>query len=182
MLAGKSFSIYNFTNTNLVVNAIENESSGILDWYIDPWNLSLPLVMPSIDTVPLTVKINTPVNNQVADILVDTLDILSQYGIRQVIIKATVAGRWTGISSSDWDTASNWSDGLVPASVTDIYIPSDVPHWPILNRNLVIGETCGNITLEGSSQLTVTGAISINPGKKLEIRSGAAVIQMTVRL
>ncbi|MFO7614939.1 MAG: agmatine deiminase family protein, partial [Bacteroidales bacterium] len=45
MLDGKSFDIYNFTNGDLVVTDVETESWGAINWYIDPWNYSLPHTM-----------------------------------------------------------------------------------------------------------------------------------------
>jgi len=179
MNSGKTFNIYNFTSTELIVNEIEKESSGTFGWYIDPWNISLPHEMPSIDTLSLTVKIESPVSNQFAEVLFDTLDIITIYGERQVIIKVNVAGRWTGAVSGDWNDESNWSDGYIPASTTDVFIPSNTPNWPVINGNLTIGETCGNITLEGNAQLTVNGTIVVNPGKHLSLMNGAVVYQVT---
>jgi len=179
MNSGKTFNIYNFTSTELIVNEIENESSGTFGWYIDPWNISLPHEMPSIDTLSLKVKIETPVNNQLTDVLFDTLDITTMYAEHHVIIQINVAGRWTGAVSGDWNTESNWSDGIVPISPTDIFIPSNSPNWPVFNGNLIIGETCGNVTMESNAQLTVNGIIIVNPGKKLVLFSGAVVYQLT---
>jgi hypothetical protein len=179
MNSGKAFHIYNFTDTELIINAIENESSGTFGWYIEPWNVSLPLEMPSIDTLSLTVKIEIPVGNQLADVLFDTLEITTMYGERQLIIKINLAGIWTGSYSSDWNDESNWFNGTVPAGATDIFISSNAPNWPVFNGNLIIGETCGNITLEDNALLTVIGTISVIPGKNLSVMSGAVVYQVT---
>ncbi|MFU8842465.1 MAG: S8 family serine peptidase [Bacteroidales bacterium] len=82
-------------------------------------------------------------------------------------IHATQAGLWTGITSTDWNTASNWDDNLVPTAVVDVTIPSTAPNWPGLTSDLVLGTTCNNLTMIGSSELTVHGHLIISSGKIL---------------
>jgi agmatine/peptidylarginine deiminase len=179
MLNGKSFNLYNFTGGSLIVNDIETESQGHINWFIDPWDYSLPITLANPDTLSLTVKISPPVNNQLDDVVKDTLDIVTANGNSHVIIMVTVQGRWTGLTSANWSIASNWSDNIVPSSTTDIYIPADSPNWPVFQGNLVIGETCGNIILDAASQLTVTGSLTINPGKQLIIGNEGVLYQLT---
>ncbi|MGG9970959.1 M23 family metallopeptidase [Ferruginibacter sp. SUN002] len=40
---------------------------------------------------------------------------------------------WTGVTSTDWATAANWSCGSVPTSTTNVIIYSGVPNLPIIN-------------------------------------------------
>lgn len=87
MLDGKSFDIYNFTNGELVIDYIETESWGDINWYIDPWNYNLPVTMAFSDTITLTVKINIPVNYQTGGFVTDALDIITEYGHHQVVIR-----------------------------------------------------------------------------------------------
>ena len=87
MVEGKSFDIYNFTNGDFVINDIEQEGFNFFHWYIDPWNLTLPYTMAYSDTLNLNVKIDIPLDNILGQLAVDTLDIYSQNGHRQVIIK-----------------------------------------------------------------------------------------------
>jgi hypothetical protein len=173
---GKTFNICNFTNGSLLVNDIETGSSGNIDWHIEPWDYTLPFTMPFRDTVSLTVRIDG-VDNQLSDLLTDTLDMVIANENHQLIIKVSVPGRWKGSTSSDWNTPSNWSNHCVPAASTDIFIPANSINWPVYSGNLTLGETCGNITLEGSSQLTVTGSLTINPGKNLILRNNAVLYQ-----
>ncbi|MEO5674775.1 MAG: hypothetical protein ABIQ74_09015, partial [Chitinophagales bacterium] len=35
---------------------------------------------------------------------------------------------WTGVTSSDWNTASNWSPALVPTSISEVIIPGGTPY------------------------------------------------------
>jgi hypothetical protein len=79
-----------------------------------------------------------------------------------VIISA--AGTWVGITSADWNTASNWCGG-VPTSTTDVIIPSGAPNMPNLSngigavRNLTIN-TGGSVTIAATGRLDLYGNIS----------------------
>lgn len=179
MLAGKSFNIYNFTNGNLLVNDIETESSGNINWYTDPWNYTFPFTMAYGDTVPLNIKINLPAGGPPGGILLDTLDISTANGDPGVIIRLTVPACWTGTTSSHWWTASNWSGGMVPTETTHIFIPANAVHFPVYEGDLTIGVNCGNITIEGEAQLTIIGDLNVNPGKSLNIMPGGNVHQVS---
>jgi hypothetical protein len=87
MWEGKSFNIYNFTDGDLIINDIENEGYGLFHWYIDPWTLTLPYTMAFSDTIPLNVKISIPLDSPLGQLVVDTLDILTENGHHKVIIK-----------------------------------------------------------------------------------------------
>jgi agmatine/peptidylarginine deiminase len=87
VMEGKEFQIYNFTDGELVINEIENEGFGWFYWYIDPWNLELPFSMAINDTMTFTVKIGIPVDQFAGIIRTDTLDIQTEYGHHQVILK-----------------------------------------------------------------------------------------------
>ena len=67
------------------------------------------------------------------------------------------AGSWLGITSTDWNTASNWCGGI-PALSTNVTIPvvGSVPFQPIIGS---AGGLCKNITINGT--LSVTGAYNL---------------------
>lgn len=73
-------------------------------------------------------------------------------------------GTWSGATSTDWNNASNWETLIVPTATDDVTIPPIVPNWPILNGDLTLGTDCNNITMEGTSELTVTGDLTIPTG------------------
>ena len=76
-----------------------------------------------------------------------------------------IAGLWTGITSIDWATSSNWDNHIVPTSLIDVVIPASAPNWPTFTGALTVGTTCKSITLAGtSSQLTVVGGMNILNG------------------
>ena len=72
---------------------------------------------------------------------------------------------WTGATSTDWNTASNWSGNVLPSlSCPDVYIPN-TPNKPILgssiatikNLNIFPGAT---LTVNGTGTLQIAGTIS----------------------
>ena len=49
---------------------------------------------------------------------------------------------WDGSSSTDWNTAANWSDDAVPISSTDVII-ADVTNQPVISSTVSIKEESG---------------------------------------
>lgn len=43
---------------------------------------------------------------------------------------------WLGTTNKDWFTASNWSNNLVPDNATNIIIPSNAEHYPVINDEI----------------------------------------------
>jgi len=84
---------------------------------------------------------------------------------------------WTGLTSGDWNVGANWQNGLVPEKFDNVVINSSpLPaHWPVINGNMVLGEFCGNVTLNGYAQLSVSGDLIINPGFNLTVTNSALV-------
>lgn len=91
-------------------------------------------------------------------------------------IRSGTSGLWTGVTSTDWATSTNWDNWQVPVSSTHVTIPSSAPNWPIHTGDLTLGTTCMSITMNGSSHATVTGNLSINPGSALNIANAGFFI------
>jgi M6 family metalloprotease-like protein len=76
---------------------------------------------------------------------------------------------WTGTTSTDWFTASNWSCGAVPTATTDVEIPASTPNSPTI---VATGAVCKHITIDNgamltmgtssTNDLTINGSITIN--------------------
>lgn len=69
-------------------------------------------------------------------------------------------GSWIGVTSTDWNTGSNWGDGLVPTSSVNVTIPdaATTPFDPTFSVNAV----CNNITIEASGIVNGgTGTLTI---------------------
>ena len=73
---------------------------------------------------------------------------------------------WTGVTNTDWNTASNWSDGLVPSTICpNVYIPNTT-NKPILNNapaavitNLII-DPLAKLTVASSATIKIGGSIT----------------------
>ncbi len=63
---------------------------------------------------------------------------------------------WTGTTSADWNTASNWSDNQLPsASCPNVHIPGGTPHQPLINSGTVLVQ---NLQIDANATLTVAAA------------------------
>ncbi len=76
---------------------------------------------------------------------------------------------WTGTTSGYWDVASNWGDGIVPTSSSNVVIPAGTPNQPAI---VGIGAYANKLQIEKgnyptsyglsvySGSLTLSGALS----------------------
>jgi hypothetical protein len=87
-------------------------------------------------------------------------------------IHACIPGLWTGVTSSDWNTASNWDNDAVPTATTPVIIPDDVPNWPEFTGNFVLGAQCDRLTFDSTTQMEITGNFTVNSGKILDMTDG----------
>ena len=62
-----------------------------------------------------------------------------------------VAGTWLGTVSSNWFDAGNWC-GSVPASTTDVVIPSGTPFSPSIDANVAM---CRKLTINNGATLSM---------------------------
>jgi hypothetical protein len=85
------------------------------------------------------------------------------YGVCIDDITLKAPGNWVGGTTSnpsDWNTATNWGDGLVPTSSTNVYIPLRT-YLPVINTTNAV---CNNLVIETNAGLTVnvTDKITVN--------------------
>jgi len=72
------------------------------------------------------------------------------------VLTVTANGTWTGATSSDWNSASNWCGGI-PTPASDILVPAGVPNMPVLSGGT---GTARHITISTGALLTVgTGGL-----------------------
>ena len=85
---------------------------------------------------------------------------------------------WTGATSTDWNEPSNWSDNIVPNNLSVVSIPSTPPpNWPEFTGDFTIGDECNKINFDVSSEMTVTGDFTINPGKAF-VNAGSGILKV----
>lgn len=80
---------------------------------------------------------------------------------------AGTAGLWTGATSNDWHTASNWDDASVPDASTNVEIPVGATNYPTISasascNNLTLkSDASGDASLIGQGQLTINGTATV---------------------
>ena len=83
---------------------------------------------------------------------------------------STTAGTaiWTGCTSTDWNTATNWSGGFVPTPTDNAIIPSAPANQPILSTTAtaksVEVQTGASFTITSAGSLTINNSRSITRG------------------
>lgn len=78
----------------------------------------------------------------------------------------TNPGQWTGNISSDWHNASNWCDGLIPTSATDVTITAGSANMPVITttanvRNITIAPEA-TITTQAAGAFNISGLLTNN--------------------
>ncbi|MGB7202148.1 MAG: Ig-like domain-containing protein [Pyrinomonadaceae bacterium] len=98
-----------------------------------------------------------------------------------------IIGNWLGGTSTDWFTAANWSNGVVPPAGNNVSVPN-VANQPIvttadvtLNNMNLIGE---NVTINAGRTITVNGvttlgANNINGAGTLNLGTAATITRTT---
>jgi len=67
---------------------------------------------------------------------------------------------WTGITSTAWNTATNWSPNGVPAAGDNVIIPSAPANQPLISGTVT--PTCNNLTVNSGATLTISGTTTNN--------------------
>lgn len=70
---------------------------------------------------------------------------------------------WTGATSTDWNTATNWSLSAVPTATDNAIIPV-VSNLPIVNEAPATPAVCNNLTINSGASVTVAAgkALTVN--------------------
>jgi len=78
---------------------------------------------------------------------------------------------WTGSSSSDWNTANNWSNSTVPTASDNVNIPV-VSNNPVINQNMDNPAVCNRLTIEPGAVLTLAAGKALTVSGSLVNNSG----------
>jgi hypothetical protein len=72
--------------------------------------------------------------------------------------KATfkVVNSWTGTTSTNWNTASNWSSSVIPNSTTDVIIPSSTPYSPSISQTT--NAVANSITINSGATVSMSNS------------------------
>jgi hypothetical protein len=85
-------------------------------------------------------------------------------GMQQSVVYRTSVSSsytWTGTTSTNWNTATNWSGGVVPTAADDVLIPAGLTRCPVVSTSTAtarnITNSGGQLTVGDGSTLTLTG-------------------------
>lgn len=67
---------------------------------------------------------------------------------------------WTGAVSTNWSSASNWSCGIVPSSISNAFIPTGPVNMPVISNGSTVNVL--NLTIASGASLTMVGNSRIN--------------------
>ncbi|MCX6251054.1 MAG: cohesin domain-containing protein [Bacteroidetes bacterium] len=159
--------------TNTTINMTNLSTTGTAVNYAWTFTPSTPNFVPLTSASSVNPKIQFPVNGVYSATLTMTKINNSAKSTKTRIDYFYIGtpGLWTGITSTDWNTASNWHNYLVPATsyYVNVTIPTAATFWPLTVGSLTMGTDCENITMIGAAQLTIHGNLTINGGRTLSI-------------
>ena len=79
-------------------------------------------------------------------------------GVTMVNTTINACDTWTGLTSSVWTTATNWSRGSVPIASEEVLIPNVTTPKPVVSSTT---SSLYNLTIYSGSALTVTSTLQI---------------------
>jgi hypothetical protein len=78
-----------------------------------------------------------------------------------------VVNTWDGSTSSDWNTASNWSENRVPQACEDVNI-ADVANDPVIDESSSSPAVCNNLVIASGAVLTINATKALTISGTLE--------------
>ncbi len=107
------------------------------------------------------------------------------YGYANVLDDITVQSAssitWIGGVSSDWNTAANWSTGVVPNGETNVVIPN-VTNKPVVNQESSSPAQCNDLTINSGAILTIAPdkGLTVNGLLNNQNGNGGLIIQSDI--
>ena len=106
-----------------------------------------------------------------------TIAVANSNGIAMTVINASPNYVWTGTISRDWNTAGNWSNGVLPVTGVLLTIPAAPVNQPLFTADITINNDVllvGSLSIGGKT-LTLGGAIT-GTGKLIGSASSSLVM------
>ena len=72
------------------------------------------------------------------------------------VANCSATGTWSGATSTNWATTSNWCDGIVPTATSNVFVNSG-GNQPVISSSAL----CNNITLGSGSTLTINSTLDV---------------------
>jgi hypothetical protein len=155
-----SFTTVNFTNLSTGTPTL------FYTWTFSPSTVTY--VSGSSTSQNPSVRFNNPGAYTVS------LQVVNSYGnvteTKTDYIHMGLPGNWTGATSTNWNTATNWENHMIPTSSDIVQILPTAVRWPTKTGNLTLGTDCGGISMASAyTELTVTGDLTITSGTQFYV-------------
>lgn len=125
-------------------------------------------------SVDLNIQVGSICNNEgsyLAAVPTDYLGVARDVIIPDIgayeIARGIAPGSWIGVTSTDWNTASNWDNLTVPTTAVDVYIAGGHPNFPVIptgisanTKNLTLHKSNSSLSVTGNGQLSIAGSIA----------------------
>ena len=158
--ANNLYPVNSLTTVQFTDQSIGNPTSW--SWSFSPSTVTYVVGNPSSQNPQL--RFNNPGAYSV------TLYAQNAYGndteVKTAYIHMGQPGVWTGATSTNWNTATNWENHLIPTSADNVSVTPAATNWPTKTGSLTIGTDCNSLNMSsGYTELKVTGDITIASGK-----------------
>jgi HYDIN/CFA65/VesB family protein len=176
-----TFTIENTGTAGLTVSSITKSGTHQADFTIG--GISLPMTINAGGSTTFTVTFDpSATGTRTATINVANSDCdESAYDFSIQGSGSCVAWGWTGATSSNWDTASNWECNSMPSANADVTLPATgvtneaaISNSDVTVNNLTLG-TNRTLAISGNHTLTVGGVLAMNGGN-ITVASGSTLI------
>jgi hypothetical protein len=141
---------------------VQSSSDGVT--WTDEWSVLTGNnnIGPATVNVNITHNLNSP-TTVIAFVATGNLSRFNNWDIDDVSLKAP--GFWVGgtlATPTDWNTTTNWGDGVVPTAATNVYIPPRI-YLPVVTNDPLTPAQCKDLVISRDA------IISVSSGKKLVV-------------
>jgi hypothetical protein len=85
---------------------------------------------------------------------------------------------WTGLVSSDWNTAGNWEINRVPTAGDDVVIPVVTTQYPVVNEAPATPAVCNNLSITSGATVTIAAGKALMVNGNLNINTSKSGLNM----
>lgn len=156
-------------NGNGTVTLKIQSSSNGTTWTDESWSYTSGSgdIAAGWKTLSITNHLNVPKTYIAFTITGDLYDFW-YWAVDNLSVYEGPAALWTGLTSSAWETPTNWSGSELPTNTSLVLIPDGCANYPQINAAPASPLICSSLEVEASASLT------INEGKALTV-SGALI-------
>jgi len=91
----------------------------------------------------------------ITSVAVTSTSCSSSVSFNTSVFSTGASGVWTGTTSTNWFTTTNWCNGAIPIASTNVTIPGGLTNYPSIGTT---GAVCNNISISSGASLTITGS------------------------